>query len=253
MVARGDLGVELAPQDVPPLQKQIVNATRLTGKPVIVATQMLESMVGASRPTRAEASDVANAVLDGADALMLSGETSVGKFPVESVETMGRVIASMEDVALRQNGAIGLTAIRDVAATKADAIARAAVGVAQHLGTKYLVAFSETGSTVRVLARSRSAVPLLAFTPDARVRNQLALVWGVESFLVDPVTHTDEMVRQVDRRLLEMGRCVVGDQITIVAGSPPGIPGSTNALRVHRMGDAVGGAAAAYLAASHHE
>ena len=250
MVARGDLGVELPLEEVPPVQMMAVSLAREKAKPVIVATQMLESMIGASRPTRAEASDVANAVLDGADALMLSGETSIGKFPVEAVETMGRVIASMEDVALRQSGSIRITAIRDLAASKADAIARAAVGVAQHLGTKYLVAFSETGSTVRVLSRSRCPVPLLAFTPNETVRNQLALVWGVESFLVDPVTHTDEMVRQVDQRLLEMGRCVPGDHITIVAGSPPGIPGSTNALRVHRMGDAVGGAAAAYLAPS---
>ena len=246
MVARGDLGVELPLEEVPPVQMMAVSLAREKAKPVIVATQMLESMIGASRPTRAEASDVANAVLDGADALMLSGETSIGKFPVEAVETMSRVIASMEDVALRQSGSIRITAIRDLAASKADAIARAAVGVAQHLGTRYLVAFSETGSTVRVLARSRCPVPLLAFTPSREVRNRLALVWGVESFLVDPVTHTDEMVRQVDQRLLEMGRVNVGDHITIVAGSPPGIPGSTNALRVHRMGDAVGGFAAAY-------
>jgi len=247
MVARGDLGVELPLEEVPPVQMMAVSIAREKAKPVIVATQMLDSMVGASRPTRAEASDVANAVLDGADALMLSGETSVGKYPVEAVETMSRIISSMEDVALQQSGAIRITPIRDVSLTKADAIGRAAVGVAQILGTKYLVGFSETGTTLRVLARSRSPVPLLAFTPTPEIRNRLALVWGVESFLLDKVTHTDQMVRQVDQKLLDMERCVVGDHITIVAGSPPGIPGSVNALRVHRMGDAVGGRAAAYL------
>jgi pyruvate kinase len=248
MVARGDLGVELRLEDVPPVQMRAVALAREKAKPVIVATQMMESMISASRPTRAEASDVANAVLDGADALMLSGETSVGQYPVEAVATMGRVIRSMEEVALQQGAAIRITAIRDITFTKASSIARAAVGVAQQLGTKFLVAFSETGSTVRVLARSRSAVPLLAFTPNEEVRNQLALVWGVESFLVDPVRHTDDMVRQVEARLLDLDRCVLGDHITIVAGSPPGIPGSTNALRVHRMGDAVAGAAPAYAA-----
>jgi pyruvate kinase len=246
MVARGDLGVELPLEEVPPVQMRAVAMAREKAKPVIVATQMMESMISASRPTRAEASDVANAVLDGADALMLSGETSVGQYPVEAVSTMSRVITSMEEVALRQEAAIRITAIRDVTFSKAGAIARAAVGVAQQLGTKFLVAFSETGSTVRVLARPRSAVPLLAFTPNVEVRNQLALVWGVESFLVDPVLHTDEMVRQVEARLLDLDRCALGDHITIVAGSPPGIPGSTNALRVHRMGDAVAGAAPAY-------
>jgi pyruvate kinase len=247
MVARGDLGVELPLEEVPPVQMRAVAMAREKAKPVIVATQMMESMIGASRPTRAEASDVANAVLDGADALMLSGETSVGNYPVEAVSTMSRVIRSMEEVALRQEAAIRITAIPDVTFSKAGAIARAAVGVAQQLGTKFLVAFSETGSTVRVLARSRSAVPLLAFTPNVEVRNQLALVWGVESFLVDPVLHTDEMVRQVEARLLDLGRCALGDHITIVAGSPPGIPGSTNAMRVHRVGDAVAGAAPAYV------
>jgi len=244
MVARGDLGVELPLEEVPLVQKRAVSLAREKAKPVIVATQMLESMIGASRPTRAETSDVANAILDGADALMLSGETSIGKYPIESLETMGRIIESIEDTALER-----IPAIEGTPTTKAGAISRAAVMVAQQLGAKFLVAFTETGRTPTVLARYRSRVPLLAFTPESQVRNQLALTWGVESFLVDAVTHTDHMVRQVEARLLEFGRCEIGDLVTIVAGSPPGIPGSTNAMRVHKSGDAVGGAAAAYVGA----
>jgi pyruvate kinase len=244
MVARGDLGVELPLEQVPLVQKRAVSLAREKGKPVIVATQMLESMIGASRPTRAEASDVANAILDGADALMLSGETSIGRFPVESVTTMGRIIENIEDTALDR-----IPRIEGLPTNKGDAICRAAVHVANQLGAKFLVAFTETGRTPTVLARYRSSVPLLAFTPDPQVRNQLSLTWGVESYLVDPVTHTDHMVRQVEARLLEFGRCVIGDHITIVAGSPPGIPGSTNAMRVHRIGDAAGGMAPAYAEA----
>jgi pyruvate kinase len=241
MVARGDLGVELPLEEVPLVQKRAVSLAREKAKPVIVATQMLESMIGASRPTRAETSDVANAVLDGADALMLSGETSVGSFPVESVATMGRIIEAIEDTALER-----IPPIEGTPTTKGGAISRAAVAVAQQLSAKFLVAFTETGRTPTVLARYRSRVPLVAFTPDAQVCNQLALTWGVESFTLDSVTHTDQMVRQVEAKLLEIGRVKIGDFITIVAGSPPGIPGSTNAMRVHRMGDASGGAAPAY-------
>jgi pyruvate kinase len=231
MVARGDLGVELPLEQVPLVQKQAVSIAREKGKPVIVATQMLESMISASRPTRAEASDVANAILDGADAVMLSGETSVGRFPIESVQTMGRIIESIEDTALDR-----IPRIEGLPTDKGDAICRAAVHVANQLSAQFPT----------VLSRYRSSVPLLAFTPDPQVRNQLALTWGVESYLVAPVTHTDHMVRQVEARLLEYERCSVGDHVTIVAGSPPGIPGSTNAMRVHRIGDAAGGVAPAY-------
>ena len=241
MVARGDLGVELPLEEVPLVQKRAVMRAREKGKPVIVATQMLESMIGASRPTRAEASDVANAVLDGADALMLSGETSVGRYPIEAVETMSRVITAVEDGALDR-----IPALQGTPTTKGGAIARAAVGVADLVDAKFLVAFTETGRSARVLARYRSTVPLLAYTPVPQVRQVLSLTWGVESFLVDPVTHTDQMVRQVDRHHIDSGRCRAGDHVVIVAGSPPGIPGSTNAMRVHRIGDAVGRVAAAY-------
>jgi pyruvate kinase len=241
MVARGDLGVEMPLEDVPVLQKQMVEAARRNAKPAIVATQMLESMISSPRPTRAEASDVANAVLDGADAVMLSGETSVGAFPIESVRVMARIIESTED-----HGLARMTAINWQPKSRGGVIAKAAAEVAERIGAKYLVAFSQSGDTVKRLARYRSQVPVLAFTPEPAVRSQLAMSWGVETFLVETVQHTDEMVMQVDRALLDIGRCVEGDIVVIVAGSPPGIPGSTNALRVHRMGDAINGVAPAY-------
>ena len=244
MVARGDLGVEMPLEDVPVLQKQIAEIARRNAKPVIVATQMLESMISAPRPTRAEASDVANAVLDGADAVMLSGETSVGAYPCETVTTMARIIESTED-----HGLARMTAINWQPVTRGGVIAKAAAEVAERIGAKYLVAFSQSGDTVRRLARYRSQVPVLAFTPVQAVRSQLAMTWGVETFIVDTVQHTDEMVMQVDRALLDIGRVDEGDLVVIVAGSPPGIPGSTNALRIHRMGDAINGVAPAYRSA----
>ena len=232
MVARGDLGVEFPLEQVPLVQKRAIRLARQAAKPVIVATQMLESMIGAPRPTRAEASDVANAVLDGSDALMLSAETSVGAYPAEAVATMARIIAAAE---------------RDWSFAPPDgppqttggAIARAAGEVGAAVGARALVAFTMTGDTVRRLARCRSPIPLLAFTTEPATRSQLALTWGAETFLVPPVAHTDDMVRQVDAALRDIGRCTEGDLVVIVAGSPPGTPGRTNALRVHRIGDAV--------------
>jgi len=236
MVARGDLGVELPLEDVPLVQTQAITLARRAAKPVIVATQMLESMIESSRPTRAEASDVANAVLDGADALMLSGETSVGKYPTVAVRTMARIIEKMEDNAL---GAVPPLSGRP--RTKGGAITRAAAEVGDLLGARFLVAFTQSGDSARRLARLRSPIPLLAFTPVQAVRSQLSLVWGVETFLTPSVTHTDEMVRQVDEALIGEGRARRGDLVVIVAGSPPGTVGSTNAMRVHRVGDAVDG------------
>jgi pyruvate kinase len=241
MVARGDLGVELPLEDVPLVQTRAIALARTAAKPVIVATQMLESMIDSSRPTRAEASDVANAVLDGADALMLSAETSIGEFPVVAVRTMARIIEKIEDNALSS-----IPPLEGLPRTKGGAIARAAAEVGALLGARYLVAFTQSGDSARRMARLRSPIPLLAFTPEQAVRSQLSLVWGVETFLTPTVTHTDEMVRQVDEALLGEERTVRGDLVVIVAGSPPGIPGSTNALRVHRMGDAVSGVAEAY-------
>ena len=241
MVARGDLGVELPLEEVPLVQKQIIDKARRNAKPVIVATQMLESMISAARPTRAEASDVANAVLDGADAVMLSGETSVGNYPIQTVRTMARIVESTEDHGLHQ-----MAAIEWRPQSRSGIVCKAAGEVAEAIHAKFLVAFTTSGDSAKRLARYRSRVPVLAFTPMQAVRSQLALTWGVETFHTPMVEHTDEMVMQVDRSLLEIGRCREGELVVIVAGSPPGIAGSTNALRIHRMGDALHGVAPAY-------
>jgi pyruvate kinase len=220
---------------VPLVQKRAVGLARAAGKPVIVATQMLESMVHAPRPTRAEASDVANAVLDGADAVMLSAETSVGDYPVDAVATMVRILETVDT-----GGAAFLPPLPVVArASVADAIAAAAAEIGIRVGARALIAFTQSGDTARRLARHRSPMALLAFTPTELVRSQLALTWGVETFLATAVEHADDMVRQVDAALLDLHRLTVGDAVVIVAGSPPGVPGSTNALRVHRIGDPV--------------
>ncbi|UPT20023.1 pyruvate kinase [Thermobifida alba] len=233
MVARGDLGVELPLENVPMVQKRAIERCRDKAKPVIVATQMLESMIGAPRPTRAEASDVANAVLDGADAVMLSGETSVGKYPVETVQTMARIVAAAEQESLRASHILNR-----VPETVGGSIARAAAEVGATVGAKALVAFTSSGETARRLARYRSPIPLLAFTTEPSTRAQLSLTWGVETHLVPWVDNTDDMVRQVETELLDMDY-QKGDKVVIVAGSPPGTQGSTNMLRVHRMGDAI--------------
>ncbi len=230
MVARGDLGVELPLDQVPLVQKRAVQLGREFAKPVIVATQMLDSMIENSRPTRAEASDVANAVLDGADAVMLSGETSVGKYPVLTVSTMAKIIATTEE------GGISVPRLQHDPRTRGGALTVAASQIARAVGAKALVAFTVTGDTVRRLSRLHCELPLLAFTPERAVRDQLALSWGVETFFMPFVHHTDVMFRQVVERLLGLGHLGVGDYVVVVAGSPPGTPGSTNTLRVHQMG-----------------
>ena len=232
MVARGDLGVEMPLERVPLVQKRAVRLAREHGKPVIVATQMLESMIVHSRPTRAEASDVANAVLDGADGLMLSGETGIGQHPVETVHTMARIVAAAEEEGL---GRFGPLAHRPQSTQQS--IALAATHVAVDLGARALVAFTESGATARWLAAHRCTIPVLAFTTQPAVRSQLALVWGVETFVVRDADHTDAMVAQVDRAMLDLGRGARGDVVVIVAGTPPGTAGSTNMLRVHRLGE----------------
>jgi pyruvate kinase len=230
MVARGDLGVELPLEQVPLVQKRAVQAARERNKPVIVATQMLESMIENSRPTRAEASDVANAVLDGADAVMLSGETSVGKFPIVAVRTMDKIIAAVETEQIVVPALVKQVKHRSVA------IVRAAKEIGETLDVQALAAFTSTGRTPQRLAALHTRLPILAFTTDPRVRSRLALSWGVETFLVPEVTHTDDMVGQVDFSLLSIGRLHEGDNVVIVAGSPPNTAGSTNLVRVHEVG-----------------
>jgi pyruvate kinase len=231
MVARGDLGVELPLEQVPLVQKRAVELARRWAKPVIVATQMLESMIHASIPTRAETSDVANAVLDGADALMLSGETSVGEFPVETVETMAKIIQSTEE-----NGLDRIPGLGTKPHTHAGAVSFAAMEIAELLGSKFVCVFTESGDSLKRISRLRSAVPVLTFTPNQDVANRMSLVWGSRTFLVPKVDHTDGMFDQVDATVLAEGLCKPGDEVVVVAGTPPGVSGSTNTLRVHKVG-----------------
>ncbi|MGH3775377.1 MAG: pyruvate kinase [Pseudonocardiaceae bacterium] len=231
MVARGDLGVELPLERVPLVQKRAIQIARENAKPVIVATQMLDSMISNARPTRAEASDVANAVLDGADAVMLSGETAIGRYPIQSVDTMSRIVQEVE------TNSPNVPPLNHVPRTKRGVLSYAARDIGERLAAKALVAFTQSGDTVRRLARLHTHLPLLAFTPEAAVRNQLALTWGTETFLVPRVETTDAMVRQVDQAMLSIGRYQPGDLVVIVAGSPPATVGSTNLVRVHRLGE----------------
>ncbi len=231
MIARGDLGVELPLEQVPLVQKRTIQIARENAKPVIVATQMLESMINSSRPTRAEASDVANAVLDGADALMLSGETSVGRYAIEVVKTMGRIVEAVE------TDSPVVPPLSHVPRTKRGVISYAARDIGERLNAKALVAFTQSGDTVRRLARLHTRLPLLAFTPEESVRSQLAMTWGTTTRIVPKVDSTDQMIQQVDHAMLEMGKYAKGDLVVIVAGSPPGTVGSTNLIRVHRLGE----------------
>ncbi len=231
MVARGDLGVEMPLEQVPVVQKRAIQICRNNAKPVIVATQMLESMITHSRPTRAEASDVANAVIDGADAVMLSGETSIGMYPVQAVATMSRIIASVE------GSGIQVSALHHNPRTSGGAIVKAAMDIGDALGAVALVAFTQTGDTARRLSRLQPRQRLLVFTPVEQVQRQMALLWGAEAHLVWTVKTTDEMVRQVDSALLNRGVCRPHDLVIVVAGTPPTTPGATNTIRVHRIGD----------------
>lgn len=231
MVARGDLGVELPLEEVPSVQKRIVTAARLWAKPVIVATQMLESMITSPKPTRAEASDVANAILDGADAVMLSGETAMGDYPVEAVEVMARIIRNIESH--------GMGAIRQLPwdpHTTSGVVTKAAVEVAERVGAKYLTAFTISGDTPHRLARHRSEVPIMAFTPLPKTAQELTLCWGVQSYVTPEYTNTDDMVRSVEEALLEQGRVQRGDRIVVVAGNPGRLAGKTTSLRVYEIG-----------------
>ena len=230
MVARGDLGVELPLEDVPSAQKRIISTARLAAKPVIVATQMLESMISAPRPTRAEASDVANAILDGADAVMLSGETAVGKWPIVTVETMARII--------RKTESMGLAKIQNISwdpHTTSGVIAKAAVEVAERVGAKYLVAFTKSGDTALRLARLRNPIEVCSFSPDPRVSQNMTLAWGIKSFTTPDFTTIDAMVDAVTRALLDQGMVTAGDSVVIVAGNPRHSAGKTNSLRVAKI------------------
>ncbi|APT89161.1 pyruvate kinase [Corynebacterium frankenforstense DSM 45800] len=230
MIARGDLGVEVPLEEVPLFQKRAIQIARENAKPVIVATQMLDSMINNSRPTRAEASDVANAVLDGADAVMLSGETSVGVNPQHTVRTMARIVREAE-----HGGSV--PPLAHIPRTKRGVISFSARDIAERLNARALVAFTSSGDTARRLARLHSHLPLLVFTPDPSVRSQLALSWGAETFLTRKVASTDEMIVEINENLLKMSEYDREDMMVIVAGTPPGIKGNTNMIHVHLLGE----------------
>ncbi|MBR46524.1 MAG: pyruvate kinase [Rhodospirillaceae bacterium] len=235
MVARGDLGVELAPEDVPAEQKNIVRAARRAGKPVVVATQMLESMIQAAAPTRAEASDVATAVYDGADALMLSAESAAGDYPVESVTMMNRIIERVErDPAYR---ALIESQQYDPEATPADAITAAARQVAETVHAAAVVSYTTSGSTALRAARERPNVPILALTPEHATARRLAMLWGVHSLHTVDATDFQEMVDIACHAAREQKFARLGDRIVITAGVPFGTPGATNVLRIAWVGE----------------
>lgn len=230
MIARGDLGVEVPLEQVPLFQKRAIQIARENAKPVIVATQMLDSMISNLRPTRAEASDVANAVLDGADAVMLSGETSVGIDPQNVVRTMSRIVQNAES-----GGQV--PPLSHVPRTKRGVVSYSARDIAERLNAKAIVAFTTSGDTAKRVARLHSKLPLLAFTPDPAVRSQLALTWGAQTFLSDAVDSTDDMMATIDRSLLAMENYKEGDLIVVIAGTPPGIAGNTNMIQCHLLGE----------------
>ncbi len=233
MVARGDLGVECAPEDVPLIQRRIIRACRRAGKPVIVATHMLESMVESIAPTRAEASDVSTAVYQGADAVMLSAETAVGRHPPTAVAIMDRIIVATEKD--DESGSYKSDRREDEDYTTADAMTLSARRIAEVLHCRYAVAYTKTGSTARRLSRDRPHCPVVAATPDERVARNLALYWGVRPVVTEDISHFHEMIEKADRLAVDHGG-EDGDRIIILAGYPFGRPGKTNTLKISRIG-----------------
>ncbi|HEX8444457.1 MAG TPA: pyruvate kinase [Allosphingosinicella sp.] len=233
MVARGDLGVELPPEEVPPMQKRIVESARRLGRPVVVATQMLESMITSPSPTRAEVSDVATAVYDGADAIMLSAESASGQFPLEAVSMMNRIATSVE----RDPGYSARVHFTETPAdpTTNDAIAEAAANIVGTVSAAAIVCFTLSGSTARRVARERPSVPLLVLTPSARTARRMGLLWGAHAVRTRDVASFEEMVGKAKRMALRHGLGKAGDRIVVIAGVPFGTPGSTNVVHVVRL------------------
>lgn len=235
LVARGDLGIELSMEQVPLVQKRTTHLARQRAKPAVVATQLLDSMVHQARPTRAEVSDVANAVLDGADALMLAAETSVGDHPVEAVRTLSRIAATVEQGGHDRVPPVDfLSPLDPPAGSACEAVAAAAAAMSRRVGAKAIAVFTHTGRTARCLASHRTGLPVLAFTSEPTVRSHLALTWGVETFVTPVPSRTDEAVVEVERTMLGLGRAEPGDRVVIVAGRP-GQAGTTNTVRVHEL------------------
>jgi len=236
MVARGDLGVETSPGDVPILQKRIIRECARQRVPVITATEMLESMIKSPRPTRAEASDVANAVFDATDAIMLSGETAIGKYPAEAVSMMRRIAESAEAELRRSPHPGGHTFNAGEFLDVSDGVSRAAVETAAHLGAVAIVAFTQTGSTARLASKCRPAMPIIAATPLPETARRCNLYWGVQSVIIEPVDRSDAMIENIDLTLREMGLASNGDIVVVTAGTPIGRRGTTNMMRVHVIG-----------------
>jgi len=234
MVARGDLGVEMSPEAVPVIQKNIINMANRKEKPVITATQMLESMINNPRPTRAEASDVANAIFDGTDAVMLSGETASGKYPVESVEIMARIISAAESGSLyrhvsdRRRGRIS---------TFPDAVSSAAVHASHQIEAKLIVVFTQSGSTALFVSKQRPSMPIIAYTPIENIMRRLNLYWGVIPKTMGLIEDTDGLIREMDRSLVADKLVRKGDSVVILMGMPISQKGVTNMMKLHRVGE----------------
>jgi pyruvate kinase len=238
MVARGDLGVEMPIDEVPMIQKEIIARCNQAGKPVITATQMLESMVSAPHPTRAEASDVANSILDGTDAVMLSGETAVGQYPVEAVQVMHRIAvrteaALKEGVVVRPNqplaGSLSVT----------EAVAEAVCHIAYDIGARAIICATATGSTARLVSKYRPKTPIVAFTPSESTYRQLALSWGVQPRLIPEVHTMEEMLQTAVNTAVNMGVAQKDDKVVVTAGVPFGVAGNTNLIKVHTIGQPI--------------
>ena len=240
MVARGDLGVEMPSEEVPLIQKKIIEKCNIAGKPVITATQMLESMTYNPRPTRAETSDVANAVIDGSDAVMLSGETAVGKYPIKAVETMRRIIDDVEKVETYRGTSLlrygsRILDQREQESTIQGAVTIAACRAAEILNATAIVAYTQSGSTARHLSKHRPKTRIVAITPSETIRRRLALYWGIHTVLVQEVVDTDSMVGVAESAAKNCGYARAGDIIVIISGTPIGVSGSTNLMNIHQI------------------
>jgi pyruvate kinase len=233
MVARGDLGVEINAEKVPLIQKRIIRACNEAGKPVITATQMLESMILHPRPTRAETSDVANAIMDGTDAVMLSGETASGGHPVEAVRTMVKIASDVEKSGLWQ---IPSRELLQKKSSIAGAVAEAACHAAAAVNARAIVVFTQSGGTAALIAKNRPQLPIIAFAASEEIRRRLSLYWGVRSLPVGAMSNSDQQIAMVEETLLSSGFCKKGDIVVITMGVPLESRGSTNLLKVHRLG-----------------
>jgi pyruvate kinase len=237
MIARGDLGVEMPIHQVPLIQKEITRRCNQAGKPVITATQMLESMISAPDPTRAEATDVANSILDGTDAVMLSGETAVGDFPIAAVQTMHNIAVQTEKVL--QAGSRHSWTPKAGTLSVTESVAQAVCRIAYETGAKAILCNTTSGSTAHLVSKYRPLTPIIALTPDPTAYRQLALSWGVQPLLIPPVHHTEEMLTNVVDTVVDMGLANEGDKVVITSGVPIGMSGTTSLIKVHSIGQPI--------------